>query len=126
MKNRKKEISLILDGYDKLELERGALSEQEQAHYNELTAEFDSLERTVAGRATEPNATAGAPYGSLMRLGKGADGDWQSFGHYASAVKAASARGAMPDPRLVMNAPTTTSTEGVGADGGFAVPDSYA
>jgi len=29
------------------------------------------------------------------------------------------------DPRLVRNAPTTTSTEGVGEDGGFLVPGDY-
>lgn len=38
---------------------------------------------------------------------------------------ASSARGAQPDPRLIQNAPTTYGSEGVGADGGFAVPPDF-
>lgn len=55
---------------------------------------------------------------------------WHHIGEYAMAVRKAA--GAvkngqmnMVDPRLVMNAPTTYSSEGVGADGGFAVPPDF-
>lgn len=51
---------------------------------------------------------------------------WNLLGDFALAVKAASApSGAVVDPRLVMNAPTTYSSEGSGADGGFAVPPDF-
>lgn len=51
---------------------------------------------------------------------------FNSFGQFAQAVKSAvrAAPGSI-DPRLTMNAPTTTSTEGTGADGGFAVPPDF-
>lgn len=50
---------------------------------------------------------------------------FRSMGEFAIAVKLASRQGGYVDPRLVHNAPTTVSTEGVGADGGFAVPPEY-
>lgn len=54
-------------------------------------------------------------------------GKWgfRSAGEYIVAVFRASARGATPDPRLIANAPTTYGQEGVGADGGFAVPPDF-
>lgn len=54
-------------------------------------------------------------------------GKWgfRSPGEYIVAVFRASARGATPDPRLIANAPTTYGQEGVGADGGFAVPPDF-
>lgn len=51
---------------------------------------------------------------------------WRHFGEYAMAVRSAADRsGAVIDPRLVANAPTTYSSEGVGADGGFLVPPEW-
>lgn len=50
---------------------------------------------------------------------------WRSMGEFAWAVKNAAGKGAVADPRLVMNAPTTVSTEGIGADGGFLVPPDF-
>ena len=50
---------------------------------------------------------------------------WHHLGDFASAVRAASRYGGMVDPRLVANAPTTYGSEGVGADGGFAVPPDF-
>lgn len=52
-------------------------------------------------------------------------GSWgfRSFGEFAAAVRQG-ARGNV-DPRLIANAPSTYSTEGVGADGGFAVPPDF-
>lgn len=54
-------------------------------------------------------------------------GKWgfRSAGEFIVAVFRASARGASPDPRLIANAPTTFGQEGVGADGGFAVPPDF-
>lgn len=48
---------------------------------------------------------------------------FRSFGEFAMAVRS-SVRGNI-DPRLLRNAPTTVSTEGTGADGGFLVPPDY-
>jgi len=48
---------------------------------------------------------------------------FRSFGEFAISVRNAT-RGSI-DPRLLRNAPTTVSTEGVGADGGYAVPPDY-
>lgn len=48
---------------------------------------------------------------------------FRSLGEFARSVKMAT-RGQI-DPRLIRNAPTTTSTEGVGADGGYLVPPDY-
>lgn len=50
---------------------------------------------------------------------------WNSMGSFARAVQTASRNGGFVDPRLVQNAPTTFSTEGVGQDGGFAVPPDF-
>jgi HK97 family phage major capsid protein len=51
---------------------------------------------------------------------------WKHFGEYAAAVRSAAAGGMTNiDPRLVMNAPSTYSSEGVGADGGFLVPPEF-
>lgn len=54
-------------------------------------------------------------------------GQWgfRSFGEFAMAVKRGSGKGAEPDPRLIKNAPTTYGSEGVGADGGYAVPPDF-
>lgn len=51
---------------------------------------------------------------------------FRSFGEFALCVKnAMPGGGGNVDPRLLRNAPTTTSTEGTGADGGFLVPPDY-
>lgn len=50
---------------------------------------------------------------------------FRSLGEFATVVRHACNRGGSVDPRLLRNAPTTTSTEGVGADGGFLVPPDY-
>lgn len=50
---------------------------------------------------------------------------WKILGEFAQAVRLASRQGGNIDPRLVMNAPTTYSQEGVGEDGGFAVPPDF-
>ncbi len=55
-------------------------------------------------------------------------GKWgfRSAGEYLAAVVKASGKGASIDPRLIANAaPTTYGSEGIGADGGFAVPPDF-
>lgn len=50
---------------------------------------------------------------------------WKSFGEYALAAAKASHRSGHIDPRLIANAPTTVSTGGTDADGGYAVPPDF-
>lgn len=50
---------------------------------------------------------------------------WKNLGEFAIAVRNGSRQGGHVDPRLVVNAPTTVSQEGVGGDGGFAVPPDF-
>lgn len=49
---------------------------------------------------------------------------WKNFGDFACSVKNACVNGGSVDPRL-QNAPTTYGSEGVGPDGGFAVPPDF-
>ena len=55
---------------------------------------------------------------------KGQNG-FNSFGEFAKSVRMAARNGGQVDPRLIQNAPTTVSTEGTNADGGFAVPPTF-
>ncbi|HEX9810634.1 MAG TPA: phage major capsid protein [Burkholderiales bacterium] len=51
---------------------------------------------------------------------------WNNLGDFALAVRAAHPRaGSRIDPRLIANAPTSFGQEGVGEDGGFAVPPDF-
>lgn len=51
---------------------------------------------------------------------------FRSLGQFAMAVRNAMPQGGgRIDPRLTRNAPSTISTEGVGADGGYIVPPDY-
>lgn len=54
-------------------------------------------------------------------------GKWgfRSAGEFLKAVINSSAKGGTVDPRLIANGPTTQGSEGVGADGGFAVPPDF-
>ena len=104
-----------------------------------LMTQTDKLMQS-AGRVTEPQqpepqhgvstARNSAPAQSnnrpriQMMEDKGKWG-WRTFGEFAASVRPASRNGGSVDPRLVQNAPTTYSSEGVGADGGFAVPPDF-
>lgn len=81
---------------------------------------------TITNRAQVPPATR--PTGRTPRVealeDKGKYG-FRSFGEFAMSVRAASGRAGAVDPRLIANAPTTYSQEGVGADGGFVVPPDF-
>lgn len=50
---------------------------------------------------------------------------WRSFGEFACGVRDAGLHGGRIDPRLEARAPTTWGSEGVGADGGHAVPPDF-
>lgn len=80
------------------------------------------------GRVTEPKnpsrGTATVPAEPVNTRDRGSWG-FKGFGEFARSVVKASARGGNVDPRLVQNAPTTFGSEGVGEDGGFAVPPDF-
>lgn len=61
-----------------------------------------------------------------MRDPNGTRWGWHNLGEFALAVRAAHPRaGSRIDPRLIANAPTSFGQEGVGEDGGFAVPPDF-
>lgn len=79
-----------------------------------------------------PQASAAAPGkrgGSFAVMPVAQKGKWgfKSFGDFAMSVRSAAMpnNGGRIDPRLMQNAPTTYSSEGVGADGGFLVPPDF-
>lgn len=64
----------------------------------------------------------------LGRPGERGNHGWRSFGEFAQGVKLAASPGGdrFVDNRLTSHlAPTTVGSEGVGADGGFAVPPDF-
>lgn len=132
--------------------EKRDLKEEEQTELDGIFAEFDKVEADIkrreklagqdarlaasAGRRSTPNAVAATdptePGETSARRGRieavrmapaeRARWGWRSIGDYFAAVKAA-VDGPV-DPRI-LNAPTTYGSEGVGADGGFAVPPEF-
>jgi HK97 family phage major capsid protein len=118
--------SRTMDSTEKAEVER-LLAEGDA-----LQAEIDRVGQMSTGRKTAPQQPM-----AQNRLGGGSMGrevgpqvprGYASFkapGEFFQAVKNSCARGGTMDPRLIMDAPTTTSTEGAGADGGFLVPPQW-
>jgi HK97 family phage major capsid protein len=74
-------------------------------------------------RHAEPSARREVPRIQLLE-DRGKWG-WKSMGEFAAAVRVASNNAGGVDPRLLANAPSTYSSEGTGADGGFAVPPDF-
>lgn len=92
--------------------------------------------RTEADNAAEPGANASRAQADSQRAraslpAQAKDhretGKWgfRSQADYYAAVVKSSGKGAVADPRLISNAPSTYGQEGVGADGGFAVPPDF-
>ncbi len=139
---------------NKADGEKRQLTEDENKMIVQLSARFESLEeeidrrkdmeakaaklRSPQGRQTDPSGAtvearaedrgqrryAPATAVPAFEADKGKCG-FRSFGEFARTVYKGSAQGATLDPRLVMNAPTSTSSEGIGADGGFLVPPDF-
>lgn len=134
------------------EAEKRDLSDDERRDLDQIFAAFEELEGDISReeRIQELNAKIDAPKGrktnpTVVEASAHSEqparraalpaapkdhrdaGKWgfRSQGEYLSAVLKASARSAAPDPRLIANAPTTYGSEGVGADGGFAVPPDF-
>lgn len=131
--------------------ENRPMNSDEEKQFDAITAEYERLEQDIERREKVANMTAraaqprgrhvppapvqdagGVPVSDMSRvtvvdrLPRGQLG-WPTMGDFCVAVrKAANPSGAGSiDPRLRVNAPTTVSTEGVGPDGGFAVPPDF-
>lgn len=134
--------------------EKRDLTKEEQDEFDSLNAEFervsDDLDRfekakaqqkrleesrgrvvppAAAGRDPSPQPQPAAPARQPRIEAAGDRGKWgfRTYGEYAMAVMAASNRAnPQTDPRLIANAaPSTYSSESIGADGGFLVPPDF-
>lgn len=102
---------------------------------NTMNAKMEAPKRPQAepNGDVPPNATAAQVQARAARPSVPAQpraqdqGKWgfRSQGEFFNAVLKASLKGGSLDPRLIANAPTTYGSEGVGADGGFAVPPDF-
>jgi len=95
-----------------------------QADIN-LQARLESSEDFLnqsAGRKVQPDGLRNTHLPTSSEKGKCG---FNHFGEFIKSVKDASISGGKLDPRLVANAATTYGSEGVGADGGFAVPPEW-
>ncbi|MGF6526051.1 phage major capsid protein [Variovorax sp. PvP013] len=79
----------------------------------------------TAAQAASRRPSTDRMFASPRAAASGRNG-FASTGEFLNAVIKSSAKGAQTDPRLVFNAsPTTFGSEGVGQDGGFAVPPDF-
>lgn len=125
------------DIFGQVEKTRGDIERRERIEANSAAL------ATGGGRATEPNdpgaaadpqARAAAPPAAAARprapatprdpVDYGRRG-WRNVGDFARGVMSASRPGGAVDPRLLVDAPSTWGSEGVGADGGFAMPPEF-
>jgi HK97 family phage major capsid protein len=104
-----KNIERVENRNAELSQSQGRVSDTDDAVHNSVEPKASAVQQARI-RITEPPE---------VKRNNG----FRSLGDFAKSVRA-SLRGNM-DPRLVRNAPTTTSTEGVGADGGYLVPPDY-
>lgn len=124
---------------NKAEAETRSLTAEEMDRLDAILAEFDAKQAEIdrhariqanenilaqpAGRKTADKPAA--PYVTVSdnRL-DARNWGWKSFGEFANAVVSASTKNST-DPRLISNALSTYGSEGVAADGGFAVPPEW-
>lgn len=128
--------------------EQRELTEDEATEIDRLFAQFEKVETEIgrrerileqakslarpSGRKTESDENDPTPQAAARRKApaqprsedRGKWG-WRSFGEFANSVRSASQHGGRVDPRLVANAPTTYTQEGIGEDGGFLVPPDF-
>jgi HK97 family phage major capsid protein len=113
------------------------LTVDEEASFKAAMAEANSLQSSIdreidlLAHKADDAATASASGRVHISVHDNAEDDpvrgFRSFGDFAAAVKAASLPHGAVDERLRVGAaaPGTYSSEGVGADGGFAVPPQF-
>jgi ATP-dependent Clp protease, protease subunit len=90
----------------------------------ELQARLESAEDFLnqsAGRKIQPDGMRNTVVRTTAEKGKNG---FSNLGDFAKSVRSVVTSGEI-DPRLISNTATTYGQEGVGADGGFAVPPEY-
>ncbi|MBT8046406.1 MAG: phage major capsid protein [Pontiella sp.] len=139
-----------IDIQNRADAEERDLTDEETDEIEQILADFKRTEKDIerrrlmakqteqltepAPRQTQPRNSGQVPAGGRQYRqpvdpkAKGRHG-FDNFGQFARSIVAAAdirrtGSGEM-DPRLIQNAPTTVSTEGSGADGGFAVPPQF-
>lgn len=92
-----------------------------------VTLENDLRPDTRAAAAAAPPARDPRALPRVEAVENRGSWGWRSFGEFAAQVRRAAIPGGQGnmDPRLIQNAATTYSQEGIGADGGFAVPPDF-
>lgn len=73
----------------------------------------------------QPSARSRSPRTEIVDRNPRGQWGFRSAAEFYQSVLNGSQKGSSPDPRLIANAPTTYGSEGVGADGGFAVPPDF-
>ncbi len=121
---------------DKADADKRDLSVEEQTDFDAKSADLRSLNAAIEREqllvAEEARLGGPAVAGAIISMHDNREDDsrrgFASFGEFAQAVRAASRSGAQPDARLLIGAaaPSPYGGEGVGQDGGFAVPPDYA
>jgi HK97 family phage major capsid protein len=80
---------------------------------------------TGAAGQSQPHVQTVALTQATHRAAMRGNNGFRNMGDFCNAVRAASMNGGSIDNRLQMAAASTIGSEGVGADGGFAVPPDY-
>lgn len=135
----------------KADAEKRELTAEEQAEIEKIFSEFEQVEADIARReriaAQEQRLAAPAPRNvapsmpnntqvvtpqagglrntRLSTVEERARWGFRDQGEFFSAVRQAAINPSQLDQRLIQNALTTYGSEGVGADGGFAVPPEW-
>jgi HK97 family phage major capsid protein len=118
------------EGRDLTKAERQVI-ENELSAFEAVTADIELQNRLEsaedylnkpAGRKISPDGLQNTVTRTTQEKNRAG---FNHFGEFIKSVKDASISGGKLDPRLVANAATTYGQEGVGADGGFAVPPEW-
>ena len=129
---------------DLADTESRALTEEEDTaiaaaldEHDTIAADYDRRARLEAVAGAQSQGTGRKTEGGAMRAAGGrfsggtpagvpnGQRGFHNFGDFAVAVAAGSQAGVQPDNRLIANAPTSYGSEGVGPDGGYAVPPDF-
>lgn len=120
------------EGRDTLSAEEQSAFEAHISAAQQVQAQINNMEAMAdleAGLGTSVELGANAKItATKTNLADDPKRGFKTFGEFAVAVKAAGMEGREPDSRLVIGAasgPTTFGNEGVGADGGFAIPPDF-
>jgi HK97 family phage major capsid protein len=138
---------------DKADVEKRDLNDEESQQLETIFADFENTEadikrrERIAAQEAKLSATAGRRTSpEALKNGKKEDEQepavgsrvwvpptnknerdrwgWKSLGDFSNAVRDACVPNGKVDPRL-QNAPTTYGSEGIGPDGGFALPPEF-